>query len=53
MERKNYSIKEEQVKKLEDHYERTGIRMSEVVRQGIDLYFESFKKRLINGTDKD
>lgn len=35
----NFSIREDQVERLKKHYEETGVRMSEAVRKGIDLYF--------------
>lgn len=43
MERTNFSIREDQIKRLKDHKVKTGIPGSEVVRRGIDLYFESMK----------
>ena len=35
----NFSIEEKQVEQLKNHYSKTGIRMSEIVRRAIDLYF--------------
>ena len=40
MKRTNFSIREDQIERLKKHYETTGIRMSEIVRRAIDLYFE-------------
>jgi len=44
MKRTNFSIKESQIEQLKQHYKDTGVRMSETVRKGIDLYFEKQKK---------
>lgn len=52
MKRTNFSIKESQIKQLKDHYKTTGIRMSEAVRQAIDLYFKQHKKGK-DGTNQD
>lgn len=45
MKRANFSIREDQVKKLKKHYETTGVRMSEAVRKAIDLYFKRVDKK--------
>ena len=45
MKRTNFSIKETQIEKLRQHYKDTGVRMSEAVRKGIDLYFEKQEKK--------
>jgi hypothetical protein len=37
----NFPIREDQIKRLKEHKIKTGIPGSEVVRRGIDLYFES------------
>ena len=52
MKSKLFTLEESQIKKLQDHYKTTGIRMSETVRRAIDLYFNQQKKAK-NGTDKD
>ena len=44
MKRVNFSIKESQLKRLRKHYEDEGVRMSEVVRKAIDLYFKQKDK---------
>jgi hypothetical protein len=36
---KNFKLRENQIKQLEEHYKATGTRMSETVRRAIDLYF--------------
>ncbi len=42
----NFSIREDQIEKLQEHYKKSGVRMSEAVRKGIDLYFiKEHKKR--------
>ena len=44
----NFSIREDQIERLKKQYSDTGIRMSEIVRRAIDLYFikiEENKKR--------
>ncbi len=38
MKTRNYSIKEEHIKWLEDHSEKTGIPMSAIIRMAIDLF---------------
>lgn len=45
MKRTNFSIREDQIKQLKAHYETTGIRMSEIVRRAIDLYFLQIKEK--------
>ncbi len=35
----NFSIREDQIERLKKHYTKTGIRMSEIVRRAIDMYF--------------
>ena len=44
MKRVNFSIEKKQTEQLKKYYEETGVRMSEVVRRGIDLYFDKVKK---------
>ena len=41
----NFSIREDQVEKLKKHYKESGVRMSEAVRKGIDLYFIREQKK--------
>lgn len=45
MKRKDFTIREDQIKKLEDRYKATGIRMSETVRQALDLLFKKEEKK--------
>ena len=35
----NFSIEENQIKKLRGHCKKTGLKMSTVVRMGLNLYF--------------
>lgn len=45
MKTRNFSIREDQIKTLKMHYERSGVRMSEAVRKGIDLYIKSLSAK--------
>jgi len=38
--RVNYYLTEEEIKKLEDTSEETGLSVSEIIRRAIDKYFE-------------
>jgi len=44
MKRVNFSIEEKQTEQLKKYYNKTGVRMSEVVRRGIDMYFDKIEK---------
>jgi len=49
----NFSIRESQIEQLKKHYKETGVRMSEAVRKGIDLYFiREYKKKNIKDNKK-
>ena len=39
MEKPNFSIDHERMEQLRDHCKKTGVKMSEAVRQGFDLLF--------------
>lgn len=57
MKKETFTIDEERMNRLRDHCEKTGLKMSEVVRQGLDLVFlreirmDVLKRK--NGIDQD
>ena len=38
--KKNFFLEDDQIKRMKDHNLKTGVPMSEMVRRGIDLYFD-------------
>ena len=50
--KQNFTIEEKQMKMLRKHCEDTGLKMSTVVRMGLNLYFKTQEKGT-HGTDKD
>jgi hypothetical protein len=57
MEKPNFSIDTERMERLRTHCKKTGVKMSEAVRQGLDLLFlrelrmDEIKRK--NGIDKN
>ena len=51
--KQNFTIEEKQMERLRKYCDRTGLKMSVVIRQGIGLYFEreSLKEKK-NGSNK-
>ena len=41
--KKNFFLEDTQIKRMKDHNLKTGVPMSEMVRRGIDLYFDEIE----------
>ena len=53
MKRETFTIDEERMERLRSYCDETGMKMSVVVRMGLDLYFtKEFKKESKSGEDK-
>jgi hypothetical protein len=50
--KKNFFLEDDQIKRMKDRSAATGVPMSEIVRRGIDLYFEQIKRGLSNENKK-
>ncbi|WP_441001327.1 ribbon-helix-helix domain-containing protein [Fodinibius sp. SL11] len=48
MKRKNYHIREDQIAFIDSHSDDTGLKKSEIIRQAIDLYIKTNKKKTTN-----
>lgn len=53
MEKRTFTLEQDQIKKLNEHSQKTGLKMSTIVRMGLNLFFIREFKKEQNGIDKE